>query len=191
MAAPEHMRLRGSSRCIMHMATGPRLRLRRPCRKHLGISDHVDVDAARPILGRKELGGDDDDHVVPGTVHAIHDGDDAWGDEKGEDGVGDEEAQDGEAGEEGRGNDGNEDGRGREYHYLGVDALENALEEFDLDYLLDNIESDIMVVPHPTVDTAAPTVALGACGPSEREDYERIPASLTAWHRRAMLRQGW
>ena len=78
MAAPEHMRLRGSSRCIMHMATGPRLRLRRPCRKHLGISDHVDVDAARPILGRKELGGDDDDHVVPGTVHARTDGDVDW-----------------------------------------------------------------------------------------------------------------
>ena len=76
MAAPDHKRLRGSSRCIMHMAIGPRLRLRRPRRKHLGICDHV--DAARPTLGRKELGGVNDDHVVPGTVHAIHDGDDDW-----------------------------------------------------------------------------------------------------------------
>ena len=75
MAAPHPMRLRGSSRCSKHMAIGPCLRQRRPCREHLGIHDHVDVDAARPIL---ELGGDDDDDVVPGTVHARDDGDDDW-----------------------------------------------------------------------------------------------------------------
>ena len=75
MAAPHPMRLRGSSRCSKHMAIGPCMRQRRPCREHLGIHDHVDVDAARPIL---ELGGDDDDDVVPGTVHARDDGDDDW-----------------------------------------------------------------------------------------------------------------
>ena len=58
------------------MATCSHLRLRH---KHLDIRDHVHVDGARSILSRTELGGDDDDHAVPGFVHAHDDGNDYWG----------------------------------------------------------------------------------------------------------------
>ena len=92
MAVPDPVRLRGSCRCIEHMATSSHLRGSSRCieqlatcshlrlrRKHLDIRDHVHVDGARSILGRKELGGDDDDRAVPGFVHAHDDGNDDWG----------------------------------------------------------------------------------------------------------------
>ena len=66
MAVPDAVRLRGSCRCIEHMATCSHLRGRCRCieqmatcshlrlrRKHLDIRDHVHVDGARSILGRK------------------------------------------------------------------------------------------------------------------------------------------
>ena len=82
MAVPDSVRLHGSCRCIEHMTTGSHLRGRCRCiehmatcshlrlrHEHLAIFDHVHVDGARSILGRKELGGDDDDHAVSGFVH--------------------------------------------------------------------------------------------------------------------------
>ena len=92
MAVPDSVRLHGSCRCIEHMTTGSHLRGRCRCiehmatcshlrlrHEHLAICDHVHVDGARSILGRKELGGDDDDHAVPGFVHAHDDGNNYWG----------------------------------------------------------------------------------------------------------------
>ena len=71
MAVPDSVRLHGSCRCIEHMTTGSHLRGRCRCiehmatcshlplrHEHLDIRDHVHVDDARSILGRKELGGD-------------------------------------------------------------------------------------------------------------------------------------